>query len=281
MRAAFLLPTKNGARKGLRHGEWLRQSILSAINQLDEPIAIFAVCDACNDDTADILRSYNGANDCFVDVYESDAPLGISAAYNLAAARACVGIGDLSNYWLFPQPDDDISLAHRVQSTLKFVDRQTEKGIELGVCCGWYYIIDPDGIIIDEYAGRETEPRKIRVLVESSHMNSRAADDLGIPAYRADRFFQVGGFPTDYKYAGDWAFILACIRANVLIGCAPTLMYKYRSSGAGNVFNVSTTAKSDHKQEFFRAFDNHRQLQLSAGRMMAPVGGLSGRFIIK
>jgi glycosyltransferase involved in cell wall biosynthesis len=173
-------------------GEYLRATLDSLLSQTIAPLEIVVSDNHSTDETADILREYQGK----VRVIKPKVHLDMMAHWNFL-------VSNLNGEWFALLSSDDIAKPNYVEILLKGIDRSDAAVL---VRCGWE-TIDSEGRFLDEHH-----------LLSVKAITSPPAtfyDQLQGPkvsfaafAVRKSAWKNVGGYPEECTLAGDWGFWL-------------------------------------------------------------------------
>ena len=259
---SILITTKNGYSKGPRPGEWLTLAIDSALAQ-DYPNVEVVVCnDGSDDATRETLEEYAGRTRKLI-VVNHHLNRGIAAGFNTAQEASLGG-------WVFPMGDDDILEPNFISVMDSHIRRERAIGNDLSLCGQWMEFIDADGNLKSERAGTATHPDMIRIS-----LSGHGQFDCGVLAASRDAWNALGGYDEKWRWGGDLDFALRAIEANYLIGCTPRVLYKYRTTQGGNLWNVSALHTAEHQSELNEIVRAHQARMVKTGRRMeAPKRGL-------
>lgn len=217
---SVLMPTYNGER-------FLRPAIESILNQTFPNFELIVIDDGSTDNTPHILSEFN---DTRLTVLTNPKNSGIAAATNraLAAARA---------EYIALQDHDDISLPHRLQTQLDFLNTHPEIALVGSAAT----LIDENGTAFS---------KKFALGIWANRHNLQSQDDLnlkwdalfGCPFYhvsvmvRCGVILGLGGYSEDpeFQYAQDFELLSRItMRHRVANLDAPLVLWRRHPEAAG------------------------------------------------
>lgn len=171
-------------------GEFLRETIVSLLNQQVAPLEIVVSNNHSTDRTSEVLEEFKGQ----IRVIKPPQHLGMMQNWNFL-------VDNLKGTWFTLLSSDDIARTNFV-STL--IDGVATSPRAVLVRAGWENI-DANGVVVDQ-----RYLLSVRKIVSSP--NTFYENLLGPKssfaafAVRHDAWRQVGGFPEECRLFGDWAF---------------------------------------------------------------------------
>lgn len=217
---SLVVPTFN-------HGNYIRETILSATRQTRPSFEIIVIDDGSTDGTEGVVREFERVR------YIRQENGGVSAARNRGVAESTgdlIAFLDADDTWeptkLEKQvakfaEDPEIGLVH---CGMREFDSETGETIELHLDGG-------EGWVAEELALWEKP-----VIIGPG----------GSIMVRRDVFEEVGGFDTELKNGEDWEF---CFRVAMKykVGFVPEALVNYRNHGANTTKNVAEMERSTLK----------------------------------
>jgi len=177
----------------VRNGErYLNQAILSLLGQTYGDFELIVVNDGSTDNSLELVKSFVDARLC---VISFDEPIGRTPALNAAFISAQ---GDL----VAVQDADDFSLSDRLQKQVSFLHGRPE----ITLVGTWAEYISEDGKFVDVY---RTPAAHSDIIQASWQFNPFPHSTV---MYRREPVVNMGGYPSDFIYAQDFALWLRIMR---------------------------------------------------------------------
>ncbi len=206
--------------------EFLKDSILSVLNQIYKDFEFVIIDDASTDNSLEILKNFQ-KNDSRIKIINNKENLGLTKSLNKAILIS-------SGEYIARLDAGDISLPERIEKQVAFLDNNKD----VGLVGSWMYIINTKGETIDEikYPTNNKEIKedliKYNPLVHSSIMFRRSV------AHR------VNFYDENYKYAQDYNFYFK-LSPYTKFANLPMSLVKYRKMP-----NSITSTKNKKQMSF-------------------------------
>ena len=191
--------------------EFLKDSILSVLDQTYKDFEFIVVNDGSSDSSSKILEDFQ-KNDSRIKIVNNNQNLGLTKSLN-------VGFIESKGEYIARLDAGDISLPERIEKQVNFLD--THK--DIGLVGSWMYIINTKGEIIDniKYPTEDKEIKKDLInynpFVHSSIM------------FRKELASSINFYDEDYKYAQDYSFYFKLL-PYIKFANIPETLVQYRKS---------------------------------------------------
>ena len=206
-RVSVVMPTRNA-------GPYLHLAIEGILNQSFRDFELIVINDACTDNTPQIL---DGFNDNRLIVLTNENNLGIAASTNR-------GIAVARGEYVALQDSDDISLPHRFQTQVEFLDAHPDIVL---VSSAAATLIDENGLVLEDFCHPALE-----IDMQWKMLWTCSIHHTGVMA-RRKAILDVGGYTDDpfFRYGSDYELLSrVAIRYRVANLTEPLVMWRKHTS---------------------------------------------------
>ncbi|MDY0250641.1 MAG: glycosyltransferase [Pseudomonas sp.] len=203
------------------HDKYIKECILSVLNQDYRNIELLVVDDGSNDSSVSIINKLKEDYDFYFLEQENK---GLTKTLNEAISRS-------RGEYIVPLGSDDIMLSHRISTQIEYIIDKPE----VGICGGNIELIDSDGEFYPESRqGRDTPFR--RMNFEDVFLERKPYVPATTLLIRREALDAVGGFDEDNRLE-DLMIELKITKAGYYIDCIPVVLSQYRKHATNTYKN--------------------------------------------